>query len=130
MCDSLAEKLTGLFSEPRPNVLESCNNDISWANIVRESSLEVRPSADGKFQYYLPNRKALLEVSEYDHHLIQSSLPRQLLHPQSHPSDVQAEKDALDLMAKEISSWGEILSNSEHRSMCLISSHHLIHPSQ
>ena len=109
MSDVLAEKVVRLFSEARPKILEACHDDVSWVDIVRERSIEVKRHDSGKYQYFLPNRRVLLEISEFDHSLILSGIPRQLIHPKSHPNDVQAERNTLDLMAKELSSWNDIL---------------------
>ncbi|KAJ6033856.1 pectate lyase superfamily protein domain-containing protein [Penicillium canescens] len=111
MSDVLAERIVSLFSEARPKILEACNHDINWADVVRERLFEVKRHENGKYQYYLPKRKALVEMSEFDHCLILSGIPRQLVHPKSHSSDVQAERSTLELIAKEIASWNDILSN-------------------
>lgn len=100
-----------MFTDPRPKILEACGDDISWVDVVRESSPEVK-CQDGKYQYYLPQHKARVEVCQFDHHLISAGHLRQLIH-RFHKSDVQAERDALDMMGKEISSWGCILLDSE-----------------
>ena len=107
--DVLAAKVARLFSEARPKVLEAYHEDVSWVDVVREGSIEVKRHDSGKYQYFLPKRRVLLEMTEFDHSLILSGIPRQLIHPRSHPSDVQAERNTLDLMAKELSSWNDII---------------------
>ncbi|KAI2756354.1 hypothetical protein DTO006G1_7994 [Penicillium roqueforti] len=114
MSDVLAERITRLFSESRPKVLEACNHDINWVDVIRECLVEVKRHDNGMYQYYLPKRKALVEMSEFDHCLVLSGIPRQLVHPKSHPSDVQAERSTLELLAKEISSWNDIILNRKY----------------
>lgn len=114
MSDVLAERIARLFSESRPKVLEACNDDINWVDVVRECLVEVKRHDNGMYQYYLPKRKALVEMSEFDHCLVLSGIPRQLVHPKSHPSDVQAERRTLELLAKEISSWNDIILNRKY----------------
>ncbi|KAJ5309347.1 uncharacterized protein N7443_001808 [Penicillium atrosanguineum] len=106
--DALAQRMTYMFTDARPKILEACSDDVSWIDVVRESSPEVKYQ-DGKYHYYLPQRKVRVEVCQFDHHLISAGHLRQLIHPRFHQIDVQTELDALNLMAKEISSWGCIL---------------------
>ncbi|KAJ5318611.1 hypothetical protein N7476_005031 [Penicillium atrosanguineum] len=105
MSDALAQRMTCLFTDARPKVLEACSNEVSWIDVVRESSPEVKYQ-DGKYQYYLPQQKARVEVCHFDHHLISAGHLRLLIHPRFHQSDVQVERDVLHMMAKEISTWG------------------------
>ena len=39
MSDALAQRMTCLFTDPRPKILEACGEDICWVDMVRENSL-------------------------------------------------------------------------------------------
>ena len=38
MSDALAQRMTYMFTDPRPKILEACSDEISWVDVVRESS--------------------------------------------------------------------------------------------
>ena len=48
MSDALAQRMPCMFTDPRPKILEACSDDISWVDVVRESSPEVKYQ-EGKY---------------------------------------------------------------------------------
>jgi hypothetical protein len=116
--DILAERVVCLFSEVRPHVLEAeddgSGSDITWIDVVREcpSNGEWR---DGKYQIRLRNKHALIQITQFDYNLILSDIPRRLVHPRSHATDILAEMQALELMTIEMRLWNSVASNSESK---------------
>lgn len=115
MSDILAEKVSHLFSDARPHVLEieeGENNDgITWIEVIREGPFQAEQK-DEKYRFRLHNREALFEMTQFDYDLILSGIPWRLVHPQSHTSDVLAEISAIDIMASEMRLWKGIAVKS------------------
>lgn len=114
--DILAEKISCLFSEARPHTLEieevhsgAC---ISWIDVIREGQFDVEKQND-KCRFRLRDRKAVCEMTQFDYDLIVSGLPRKLVHPESHTSDILAEISAIDLMTSEMEVWKVISAKSK-----------------
>lgn len=82
MCDILAEKISYLFSEVRPHILESedkdCDNCISWIDVIREGPLQAEQHNE-KYRFRLRDRLEVFEMTQFDYDLIVSGLPRKLL---------------------------------------------------
>lgn len=115
MSDILAEKISHLFSEARPRVLEiganESSNEITWVDAIREGSFHTEHENE-KYRLRLRNREAVVEMTQFDYDLILSGMPWKLVHPQSHPSDILAEISAIDLVASEMRVWKGIVAES------------------
>ncbi|KAJ5318289.1 hypothetical protein N7476_004709 [Penicillium atrosanguineum] len=113
MSDILAEKISHLFSEARPHILEigaeEKSNDITWVDVIREGSFHTEHQNE-KFRLRLRNREAVVEMTQFDYDLILSGMPWKLVHPQSHASDILAEISAIDLVASEMRIWKGIVA--------------------
>ncbi|KUM57412.1 hypothetical protein ACN42_g9773 [Penicillium freii] len=108
MCDILAEKISYLFSEVRPHILESedkdCDNCINWTDVIREGPLQAEQHNE-KYRFRLRGRREVFEMTQFDYDLILSGLPRKLVHPETHTSDILAEISAIDLLTSEMRAW-------------------------
>jgi hypothetical protein len=108
MSDVLAEKISYLSSEVRPHILESggedCVNCISWVDVIREGPLRAEKHNE-KYRFRVQNRREVFEMTQFDFNLILSGLPRKLVHPETHTSDILAEISAIDLLASEMRAW-------------------------
>lgn len=79
------------------------DKDIRWLDLILEPAYQPVRRENGCYYVSLDGRKGLVKVSEQDHDLILSGLPRQLIQPKSYTSDVMAEMDAVDYVYKEVS---------------------------
>jgi hypothetical protein len=111
MSDILAEKISHLFSNARPHILEmgegDNNDDITWVDVIREGSFYAEQQNE-KYCFRLRNREALFEMTQFDYDLILSGIPWKLVHPQSHANDILAEISAIDLIMSEMRLWKSI----------------------
>lgn len=116
MSDILAEKISNLFSEVRPHILESedkdCDNCISWIDVIREGPLQAEQHNE-KYRFRLRNRREVFEMTQFDFNLVLSGLPRKLVHPETHTSDILAEINAIDLLSSEVRAWKSAAAESK-----------------
>ncbi|KAJ5465992.1 hypothetical protein N7530_009779 [Penicillium desertorum] len=83
---------------------EDCGNGISWVDVIREGPLQAEKHNE-KYRFRLQNRREVFETTQFDFNLIVSRLPRKLVHPETHTSDILAEISAIDLLASEVRAW-------------------------
>jgi hypothetical protein len=118
MSDDLAKGIHSMFKSPGPHVSDpeklACNGNISWLDVVRETNYQAEKQPDGSYIYYLRKQGIPIRLSGYQHGLLLSGLPQQLVQPWSFEKDVRAERDVLRLTAGEISTWNRLASEGEH----------------
>ena len=106
MSDILAHKVSHLFSQTRPCVLnaneELVEREYYWTDAVRQWPLDFQELENGKFRVQPPMLDGVVELTKYDLELIISGIPRSLIHPLSHREDVLAEIDAAKSLRLEM----------------------------
>lgn len=116
ICDILAEKISYLFSEVRPHILESedkdCDNCINWTDVIREGPLQAE-QYNKKYRFRLRDRREVFEMTQFDYELILSGLPRKLVYPETYTSDILAEISAIDLLTSEMRAWKSAAAESK-----------------
>ena len=112
MSDELAKGIHSMFKSPGPHILDpeklACAGNISWMDVVRETDYQAEKQPDGSYIYDLCSQGISIRLSDYQHGLLLSGLPQQLVQPWSFEKDVRAERGALRLIAREISTWNQL----------------------
>lgn len=128
MSDVLAEKISHLFSQPQPRVMDSegnvCDIESSWMDVIRQWPFHAEKYHDN-YRFSLANKIATFEITQFDYDLILSGIPQKLVHPRSHANDILAEAHALNSLTSEMRMWEKVATNSKLTLGCILSIHKL-----
>ena len=115
LSDALAHKVADLLIESQPQVVEADTADekeeICWLDLFWEPELEPRRHNDETYYCSIKKGNALIELSAWQYDLVFTC--RQLLRTQTYLCDLLTERKALDFMAKTLSSYEQLASESE-----------------
>lgn len=78
---------------------------VDWAEVARTPIYEPVPQDDGSYQLCLREGKVLVKLSKFDHDMMTSTIPRQIINPRSYSGDVSVEIDAIRLAMDQIARW-------------------------
>ena len=117
--DLKAASIGPLFSRPEPQVLEveqmGCTT-VHWADVLRSPIYDPKLQHNGKYRVRIDQGNALVELSKKDYEFINTKLPRQIIDPQSYPSDLTSEINTVKIAIAQIAPWQDIAAQ------CLFSS--------
>jgi hypothetical protein len=110
--DAQADKLCHFFSRPEPQILEdtaTAASPVQWADIIRSPNYEPTLQDDGSYRLFLSEHNMWVKLSESDHSLMETLLPRQLVDPKSYLPDVKAEIKTTELARAQITGWQKVI---------------------
>ncbi|KAI2787057.1 hypothetical protein POX_f07412 [Penicillium oxalicum] len=111
--DVQVENLHHNFSTPQPNLLKASTgrtSPVQWADIARLHSYDPVPQEDGSYHIHIPGDKTVVKRSKFDHDMLISTIPRQMIDPMSYASDVSAEIDVIRLAMAQLALWKDLAS--------------------
>lgn len=97
----LMKRIDFIFGSESPRLLHparvSLSKPITWLDVVTESNSKVNFKGSGIYEYRLLTLDVIVELSEFQHNMILSGLPRKLISPWYYERDIQTEIHALSL---------------------------------
>jgi hypothetical protein len=122
--DLQANSLGHFFSRPQPQVLEeaaTAASPVQWADIVRIPTYAPVRQEDGSYHLRLPGSKKLVKLSEFDHDMMTTAIPSQMINPKSYPGDVSAEIEVTRLARDQVARLKDLVSEclSHPAGLCL-----------
>ncbi|CAG7934171.1 unnamed protein product [Penicillium olsonii] len=114
MSDVLAKKTEVIFEAPSPCIFRSENGaasaNISWLDVVKEKDYQAEHQGNGVYHFHMRDQGVIVQLSSFQHNMILSGLPRQLVQPWSYEKDVQMELCTLALAAEMTSTMNQLAS--------------------
>lgn len=116
--DELAKDIHSMLKSPSPHVIGRenalCDGNITWLDVLYETNYQAEKQPDGTYVCHLPSQGLRIQLSDYQHGLLLSGIPQQLVQPWSFEKEVRAEVNVLRLAVQEISTWNRLASEGDH----------------
>lgn len=127
--DILAKRTEVIFEAPSPCVFRSDKDaagaNISWLDVVNEKNYQAEHQGNGIYHFHMRDKGVIVQLSTFQHNMILSGLPRQLVQPWSYEKDVQMELCSLALAAEMTSVMNQLASEGRYTQSMVDPTHSL-----